>query len=106
MAVSTNRSVDNGDVTYTIVVTTGQVHGDEMAEKAARYVYPVRYQLYDGNGDLIPFDDLTNPQKISIIGKEAKNHLVNCAKAYHVNTAVDTAHETAEAEAEDLEIED
>jgi hypothetical protein len=106
MAVTTNRSVDNGTVTYTIVVTTEQARGDAVAEKAARYVYPVRYQEYDGNGDPIPFDSLTNPQKIAILGREAKNHLVNCAKAYHINTAIDTAHDTAEGEAEDLEIED
>ena len=107
MAVTTTR-VNNGKgtVTYTIAMTTDLDNGDAMAEQAARYIYqangdpiPIHYQLYD-------FDSLTNQQRLAIIGRAAKGFLVDCAKAGYINTATDTARDTATEEAEDLDIED
>ena len=95
-----NITLDNGTATYALTGTNDKDKVLNTAEDAARYVYPIRWQLKDENDEPIPFDDLTVDQQKAIIAKEFKYVMMEYAKTYFKLTAVDTARDAAALEAE------
>ena len=102
MPVTFDIVVENGTATYTLIGSAAKDPVIDTAEDAARYVYPIRYQLYEDEEKTIPilFDALSLAQRKGIIALEFKYVMVQYAKTYHAITATDTARETAIAEAE------
>ena len=101
MPVTFDIVVENGTATYTLIGSAAKDPVIDTAEDAARYVYPIRYQLYEEDGETpILFDALSLAQRKGIIALEFKYVMVQYAKTYHAITATDTARETAIAEAE------
>ena len=79
---------NNGDGTSTLIfaytVDTQRIL--DTAEDAARYLHA------SGYGDQeIAFDDLTAKQRLEILDKYVKQVLIDAARTYHVNAAVETA---------------
>ena len=100
MPISFDITVDNGTATYSVIGSADKQIVIDTAEDAARYVYPIRWQLKDENDEPIPFDDLTVDQQKAIIAKEFKYVMMEYAKTYFKLTAVDTARDAAALEAE------
>jgi len=101
MPASFNIVTENSKATYTLTGTFDKQKVLDTAEDAARYVYPIRYQLFDQNGDPIPYDDLTLAQQKAIIAREFVYIMLEYAKTYHATSATDIAREAAIAEAKD-----
>ena len=98
-----NIALDNGTATYTLEGTNDKAKVLDTAEDAARYLYPIRWQLYEEvGGEQVPilFDDLTNPQKLAIIAKEFKYIMIEYAETYNAISKTDAAREAAVAESE------
>ena len=95
--------IDDGTATYTLTGSATKQKVIDTAEDAARYVYPIRYQLYEPGDEQVPilFDDLTIAQQKGIIAAEFVYVMRQYAKTYHATTATDIARETAIEEAED-----
>ncbi len=87
MTVTTTRSVSNGNVIYTIAITVEQARGDLLAAEASRAIYESHesWWLYDAEGGRIEWDDLTNPQKIALLGKFAQLRLKQAAHQRYVD---------------------
>lgn len=97
-------SIDGDQATLTFEKTAGTAVVADTADSAARYIYPIRWQLYDESGEEpvpIPYDDLTNNQKLAVLDKEITFHLRSMARTDWIGDAIDTARETAEEEAEE-----
>jgi len=103
MPATFNITLGNGTATYTLSGTFDKQKVLDTAEDAARYVYPVRYQLYEDAEKTIPipYDNLTLTQQKAIIAKEFVHYMLECATAYHAISATDAARAAAIAEAED-----
>jgi hypothetical protein len=72
----------------------------DIAVKAAHNLYDRGLGDFgDTNGDRIPFDSLTNAQKLSILDGYIASVCMNLAKDYHVAAAVAATTTTASAEA-------
>ena len=95
--------IDDGTATYTLTGSATKQKVIDTAEDAARYLYPIRWQLYEEvGGEQVPilFDDLTNPQKLAIIAKEFKYIMIEYAETYNAISKTDAAREAAVAESE------
>ena len=92
---------NNGDGTWTwkIEGTADAAKVQATALDAARYLYEHKYQQNDGDGNPIPFDDLTLTQKKAVIGLAARAYFVDCATAWRATDATDVARDTAIEEA-------
>jgi len=95
-------AIDGDNATFTFEKTAGTAIVVDTANSAARYIYPIRWQLFDeGSEEPIPYDDLTNGQKMAVLDKEITFHLHSMARTHWIGNAVDTAREAAEEEAEE-----
>lgn len=103
MAATFGITIDNGTATYTLTGSAPKQKVLDTAEDAAHYVYPRRYQLYEDEEKQvpIPFDDLAQGQKKSIIALEFIYYMEQLADAYYINNAADTARGAARDEADD-----
>lgn len=106
MALNATRNVSDGVVTYQITGSGLIANVDPILENGLRYVYPVRYQLYDGNGDPIPFDSLTLNQKLVMFAKETWYYWRELARAYHRKAGAAAGGEAADAESESWIVEE
>ena len=96
--------VENGTATYTLEGSNDKDKVLDTATDAARYLYPIRWQLFEEvGGEQVPilFDDLTNPQKLAIIAKEFRYYMIECAETYNAISKTDAAREAAVAESVD-----
>lgn len=88
---------DNGDGTsnLTLVYTyeTAKINQTLLNAGEFQYVAKSFNNLFDGNGDLIPYDDLTNVQKRVLILRAVKKILLQWAWANRVNEALNAANE-------------
>ena len=94
----TVRMINNGDgtITYQFEVTHESQRVLDTAEVAGRYWYGVGYgQVRDEFGIVIPFDDLTNQQKLAILNKAIIAYHRDAARAYDANTAAEAARQAA-----------
>ena len=100
MTVTITRN--NGTSTFTFNVTAERAKIEDTADEAARYIYPIRWQLFTDGDDPQPilYDDLTNAQKLAVLNKELKSHLKVLARSGYVTDAGDAARETAQTEAD------
>jgi len=89
----------NGDSKITFEVTALRAKIEDTADAATRYVYDVRWQLYD-DGEPIPYDDLTLIQRRAVLNKELIYHLKGLATSSYILDLVATARTEAVAEAE------
>ena len=96
-----NWTIDNGAATCTLTASGPTQKVLDIVEDAGRYVYPIRWQLTDAEGEPILYDALTLAQKKGIIAAEWVYTMKEQAKTYHATSATDTARETAIEEAED-----
>lgn len=64
---------------------------------AAQHFYP-HYPIYGANGDMIPFDSLTNAQRMSIIDAHLKRVILDAARTYNVNAAMEVAKTQAQTD--------
>lgn len=87
----TTTYIDNGDGTSTIRIdaTGNSDKVNNLATEASEYFYNKNSKLwlYDGE-DVIPWVDLTNKQKLDVLGKETKIHLMNGAHSTYYSSAV------------------
>lgn len=86
---------DNGDdtVTVAIEITKDQDKINLLSPEASKYIYEHNpdYWIYDEYDELIGWDDLTNQQKLQLLGKEVAHHLKSLAfKEYHDSAVLDT----------------
>jgi len=99
MPATFNIVLGSGTATWTLTGTAAKQLVLDTAEDAARYVYPARWQLYDGETPIL-FDSLTAAQKKAVIARELVYYMRECARVYHAVTAADAARDAALAEAE------
>lgn len=66
---TTTRTVNGANVTYTISLTALTAKGDLLAGEASEQIYAQYSDLwiYD-NGNKVEWDNLTNAQKINLLG--------------------------------------
>ncbi len=71
MAVTVTK--DSGNTTFLLSITGLSTKLDPIIEKWAEYSYNAKYaQQFDEDGGLIPFDDITNQQKLNAINARVK----------------------------------
>ena len=96
------KFVVNGDqttVTFTYTALTQKVL--DTVNDAVGYLYPAIFgEVLDGEGVLIPFDELTNAQKLNVLDAWLLKGILDLAKEHNRNAAIDTARETANTEAD------
>ena len=105
MAVVTTATMDGDNRVFTITLSGLQAKMDNLANDASKFYYEIKWK-YDNqfkteiNGVLMEtsYNDLTNAQKVSVLGLETKQWLLQGAHIYHENTAVNAAKITAENE--------
>lgn len=109
----TTEYTNNGDgtgtlsISFTGVDTKVQVVGTAVAENLYRRGFEVPTQPapdpeFPGATEPIPWDELTNLQKLELIDKYVKKVLLDMSRENHEVVAVVTARDTAVAEAADL----
>lgn len=98
---------NNGDGTSTITLsyTTDTARVVETLGSAAQFLYVFKGigLVYSGE-DIVPYANLSNPQRLNIIDVAVRKIIIQWARNWHVTTAVETARDTAEGE--DLFIEE
>ena len=92
--------VNNGDGTSTLTVesTYNTTKLTNLGGDAGEYFYNVRHTLYEGEGDAttpIPWENLTNQQKLDVLGQEFVFHMKNGGASGYINDATKTANEQA-----------
>jgi hypothetical protein len=69
----------------------------ETLEEAARAIYQLERFQIKVDGETIPFDDLTNQQKLELVDDHVKSNIVKIARISYINGVVDAARINAEA---------
>ena len=100
MTVAITIDGDEANFVFEKVAATGLVVA--TADSATRYIYAMRWQLFDVDEILIPYDELTNAQKMEVLDNEITYHLRGMAKTYWITNAAETARDDAKAEAEEM----
>ena len=101
--------VNNGDGTITIKYeyTAETQKVQDTIVNAAAYEYLVGDDripwIMDGD-ERVPYDQLSNQQKLDITFHRIKFLLLDEAKTGYINAAVESARETAESEADDIHL--
>ena len=66
---------------------------------AVAYLYPQIFgDVFDGEGTLIPFEALSNQQKLNVLDAWLLKGILDIAKEHNRNAAINVARETADAE--------
>ena len=87
-------------VTFTYTALTTKVLATVNDDIA--YLYPHIFgEVLDAEGVLIPFDALTNAQKLGVLDAWLLKGILDLAKEHNRNAAIDTARETANTEADE-----
>ena len=85
-------------VTFTYTALTTKVLA--TVNDAVGYLYPQIFgEVLDGEGNLIPFDELTNQQKLGVLDAWLLKGILDLAKEHNRNAAIDAAREAANADA-------
>ena len=96
------KFVVNGDqttVTFTYTALTTKVLATVNDDIA--YLYPHIFgEVLDDEGVLIPFDELTNQQKLGVLDAWLLKSILDLAKEHNRNAAIAAARETANADAD------
>ena len=96
------KFVVNGDqttVSFTWTALTTKVLAS--VNDAVDYLYPAIFgEVLDGEGVLIPFDALSNQQKLDVLDAWLLKGIIDIAKEHNRNAAIDAARETANTEAD------
>lgn len=97
MAGSFQVNGENTTITFSYTAATDTVI--EVVELCARRLYVDRHyeNVYDQNGDLIPFESLTNNQKLAIFDHFLKDTVIKLANHKRADDAAEAAREAAEA---------
>ena len=94
--------VVNGDqttVSFTWTALTTKVLA--TVNDAVGYLYPHIFgEVLDAEGVLIPFDELTNAQKLNVLDAWLLKGILDLAKEHNRNAAIDAARETANTESD------
>ena len=105
MNVKTTATVDGDNRVIAIEMSANQTLVDNYVDDAARKIYNDNWKdddrfKTDDNGTLVvtPYDGLTAQQKLSVIGLEVARFLRQRAVIQHVESAKETAIETAKEE--------
>jgi len=97
MTVTVTRpTATESTLTFTVTALRDIVEGTVLA--AIRYIYPIRYQAYDAAGEPIPFDSLTNAQKLKVLDRELIYYIRELASSGHINDLVAATRTAAEIE--------
>jgi hypothetical protein len=92
-AINVTTNGDNRTITLQYTATASRVN--TTLEKAAQFFYE---RLGINNIAGVPFSELTNAQKLSIVDKGVRLYLILSARENHVIEALETARESAESE--------
>jgi len=96
------KFVVNGDqttVSFTWTALTTKVLA--TVNDAVGYLYPHIFgEVLDAEGVLIPFEALTNQQKLNVLDAWLLKGILDLAKEHNRNAAIDAARETANTEAD------
>ena len=85
-------------VTFTYTALTQKVL--DTVNDAVGYLYPAIFgEVLDAEGVLIPFDALTNAQKLGVLDAWLLKGILDLAKEHNRNAAIDAAREAANADA-------
>jgi hypothetical protein len=92
-------STDGGNRTVTLEYTSTIEKVSTTLEKLAEifYVYEGIGHVFD-NGAIVPFDDLTNVQKLHVVDVGVRQYLVQKARDFYINSVIESARITAENE--------
>ena len=91
---------DNTTVTFEYTALTQKVI-DSVGDAVA-YLYPAIFgEVLDGEGVLIPFDNLTNQQKLNVLDKWLLKGILDLATQYHVQAAKRASEVAASIEAKE-----
>ena len=88
-------TVQNGTLTITYTGTPTKVN--RILSLCSESLYP-HYPIYNAEDVVIPFASLTNAQKLDVIDKHVKRVLMDSAKSFAVNSAMNIARTGAESE--------
>ena len=93
---------DNGDdtATFTFTVTAAKNKVFDIGEDAGRYFYYAYFRTEDETGQVILWENLTNPQKLLVMDKTLKKYLKEGALAWYVNEKRNEAAQQAIGEGE------
>lgn len=93
-AINVTTNGENRTVTLQYTAATSRVN--ETLEQAARFLYEHKRinQIYVDDV-LVPFDSLSNAQKLGVIDTAVKQILIQWARTQHINVSTETARETA-----------
>ena len=94
--------VVNGDqttVTFTYTALTQKVL--DTVNDAVGYLYPAIFgEVLDGEGVLIPFDNLSNQQKLDVLDAWLLKGILDIAKEHNRNAAINAARDAANTDAD------
>ena len=94
--------VVNGDqttVTFTYTALTQKVL--DTVNDAVGYLYPAIFgEVLDGEGVLIPFDNLSNQQKLDVLDAWLLKGILDIAKEHNRNAAITAARDAANTDAD------
>ena len=95
---------DNGDGTSTVrfSFTAATARLIATLKNACHYLYPAIFgDLYDEDGTLIPFDDLTNAQIADVLAKWIRKMMIDLSMQYIGIRVREEGNETIKTEAAD-----
>lgn len=92
----------NGDSRFDFTVTSLRARIEDTADAAVRYIYPIRWQLFTEDEEPlpIPYNNLTNTQKLNVLNQELIAHLKAMARSGFVTDTGDAAREVAQEKAD------
>ena len=86
-------------VTFTYTALTTKVLA--TVNDAVAYLYPHIFgEVLDGDGVLIPFEALTNQQKLNVLDAWLLKGILDIAKEHNRNAAIATARDAANTDAD------
>jgi hypothetical protein len=87
--------------TVTIAYTASILRINTTLEHAAKNLYAQGVGLVLADGERVPFESLTNAQKLNIIDVAVKRYLMDVAKSQVVNDAISAAVATSQTTVND-----
>jgi hypothetical protein len=87
--------------TVTIAYTASILRINTTLEQAAKNLYAQGVGLVLADGERVPFESLTNAQKLKIIDVAVKRYLMDVAKSQVVNDAISAAVATSQTTVND-----
>ena len=94
--------VNGTDTTVSFVYTADTQKVLDTVTDAVAYLYPAIFgEVLDGEGVLVPFDDLSNQQVLDVLDAWMKKTVLDLAKEHNRNAAIDAARIAANEDADD-----